>query len=233
MPRRARRGNVEHGEGEPRLEHLVRQLRGVEGRLERERRRARVAVAPRESLAGLLRPPLGLEGLRPGDDREVEVAGEDRGGGVLHEHLGGGAADARVEAVPGVDGERVGETVDGTVVRPGHAVDDLQAVRRREHPTGPGCGAGVGGGRAGDLVPQRQRLGRRALARSDRPLGDADHARRAGIDRHRRLATLPDGLALLGERLRPLLGVLAREHPDRHLVLDAERLLEGAGGQAS
>ncbi len=128
--------DVEDGERQPRLEHVVGDLRRVERRFERERIGLFGLERPGDALARLLGLALGLQSFRTGDDRQVHLAVGDRRGGVVYQHLRGGAAHARVEAVTRRDAERVSETVDGRVVRPRHAMHDLQRVDRCQYVTG-------------------------------------------------------------------------------------------------
>ncbi len=129
-------GDVPQREGQVRLEDLVGHLGRVEGRLEGERRRVGVAVAPRRLLAGLLQPALGVEGLRPADDPDVDVASQDGRAEVVDQALGCRAPDTGVLAMDRVDAERGGQTPGGVVVLPALAVDDLEAADRAQHVTG-------------------------------------------------------------------------------------------------
>ena len=73
-PERAATGDVAHREGEPRLEHLVRDLRGWNGASNGNGFLLGVAVRPRRSLPRLLEPAHGVERLRARDDRDVGAA---------------------------------------------------------------------------------------------------------------------------------------------------------------
>ncbi len=100
-------GDVPQRERRVRLEHLVRDLRRMERRLERERSLALRLERPLRTLAVLLHAPDRVERLGAAHDGDIEVAAHDRLGGVVDEHLRRRAADAGVEAVPRLDAEPV------------------------------------------------------------------------------------------------------------------------------
>ena len=147
-------GHVEHRERQPRLEDVVGDFGGVEGSLEREWHLLRIAVTPRQAAPLLLGPAHGVEGLGPGDERQVVFAAHDRGGRLVDEHLRRGAADAGVVPVPGLGTDALRQAGHRIVVGPGLAVHDANALELVDE-TGP---ARVLGGGPGHLLPHGQGL---------------------------------------------------------------------------
>ena len=177
-------GVVEDRERQPRLEHLVRDLGGMERRLPRERPPLLRLEAVRIAVAPALVPPLGGQRLGAADQRDVELTREDLLGHAVDEDLRRRSADTRVVGVPRLDAEACREPRGRVVVLPRLAVHDLQAVEAVED--GRAGDARVVGGEAGDVLPHRERLGRAFLpylVGVPRLLPDADEARRAWIDR--------------------------------------------------
>ena len=138
----------------------MRDLGRVEGRLERERLLLRILEAPLGSLPGLLQPTLGVEGLGPRHEGEVDLAAQDRLGRLVHELLRNGAADARVGALSRIDAQTVGQPLDGIVVLEALAIDDLGGVDRLAHPLLPDGRLAVGDRGAAHLFPHGEGLGR-------------------------------------------------------------------------
>ena len=117
-------------------------------------------------LARLLQAADGGQGLRAGDQREVEAARPDLPGRLGGEHVGHRPADARVAAPRRRRPQPFGQPGHGVVVLPGLRVDDVDALERAEDRRGV-LGAGVVRGGAGRLLPHVERLGRAARATSD------------------------------------------------------------------
>ncbi len=175
-------GIVEEREGQVGLEDGVADLRGVEVHVHRKRPPLGRPERPRRLLSRLLQAADGGQRLRAGEQRQVEAARPDLGGGLPGQHLGDGPADARVAAPGRRRADALGQAAHGVVVLPGLRVDDVDALERAEERRRV-RGARVGRGVVGHLLPHRQRLGR-ALGRLGGMPGaarDADDAGGAGV----------------------------------------------------
>ena len=129
-PRWARARIVEQGEGQVRLEHRVADLRGVELHVHREGALLCRPVRPLRPLARLLQPAHGGEGLRAGEEREVEVgrpgspAPPRRPGPTAPSHRCPSSGAVRGRAEP------LGQPRRRVVVLPRLCVDDVDALER-------------------------------------------------------------------------------------------------------